>query len=66
VAIPVDEILKRFHELPDTAVVPLEVAAKHDNVHKRTVKRNYPLVRMTERRYGVLVGYLRHRKAVGS
>ena len=59
-----DEILKRFDELPDSAVVPTAVAAKHDNVSERTVIRNYPLIKLTERRHGVSVGYLRHRKAV--
>jgi hypothetical protein len=44
--------------------VPVEVAALHDSVHKRTVLRNYPLIKLSERRHGVSVGYLRHRKAV--
>ena len=58
-----DDILKRFADLPDSAVVPAAVAAMHDNVSERTVKRNYPLIKLSERRFGVSVGYLRHRKA---
>jgi hypothetical protein len=56
-----DDILKRFADLPDSAVVPTAVAAMHDNVSERTVKRNYPLIKLSERRYGVNVGYLRNR-----
>jgi hypothetical protein len=58
-----DDILKRFADLPDSAVVPTAVAAKHDNVSERTVRRTYPLIKLSERRYGVNVGYLRHRTA---
>jgi len=58
---PLDEILKRFSDLPDSAVVPPAVAAKHDNVSERTVRRTYPLIKLSERRLGVRVGYLRHR-----
>jgi hypothetical protein len=60
---PLDEILKRFSDLPDSAVVPTAVAAKHDSVSERTVRRTYPLIKLSERRYGVSVGYLRHRGA---
>jgi hypothetical protein len=60
---PLDEILKRFADLPDSAVVPTAVAAMHDNVSERTVRRNYPLIKLSERRFGVSVGYLRHREA---
>jgi hypothetical protein len=56
-----DDILKRIADLPDSAVVPTAVAAAHDNVSERTVRRNYPLIQLSERRYGVSVGYLRHR-----
>jgi hypothetical protein len=60
---PTEKILRDFDKLPDSAVVPTKVAALHDHVSERTVRRNYPLIRLTERRYGVTVGYLRHRKA---
>lgn len=58
-----DDILKRFADLPNSAVVPTAVAAMHDNVSERTVRRNYPLIKLSERRFGVSVGYLRHREA---
>ncbi len=58
-----DDILKRFSDLPDSAVVPTAVAAMHDHVSERTVRRNYPLIKLSDRRYGVSVGYLRHRNA---
>jgi hypothetical protein len=57
----IEEILQRIPELPDTAVVPVPVAAKHDNVSERTVRRNYPLVKLSPNRSGVTVGYLRNR-----
>ena len=59
---PAEKILKDFDKLPDSAVVPTKVAAQHDHVSERTVRRNYPLIRLTQRRYGVTVGYLRHRE----
>jgi hypothetical protein len=60
---PPEDVLKRFPDLPDSAVVSTAVAAMHDNVSERTVRRNYPLIQLSERRYGVSVGYLRHREA---
>ncbi len=62
-----EEIRKKLQEisiLPDTAVIPVPVVAVHDGVSERTVRRNYPRVRLTERREGVLLGYLRRRGAV--
>jgi hypothetical protein len=58
---PPEDILKRFADLPDSAVVSTAVAAMHDNVSERTVRRRYPLTQLSERRHGVTVGYLRHR-----
>jgi hypothetical protein len=52
-----DNILKQFADLPDSAVVPTAVAAKHDHISERTVRRTYPLIKLSERRYGVSVGY---------
>jgi hypothetical protein len=57
-----EQILKHLDEYPDSAVVPIKVAALHDGVAERTVRRNYPLIQLTERRHGVTVGYLRHRQ----
>jgi hypothetical protein len=58
----IEEILQRFSKLPDTAVVPIPVAAEHDNVSVRTVRRCYPLVKLSPNRSGVTVGYLRNRE----
>jgi hypothetical protein len=55
------EALKRIPHLPDTAIVPVAVAAEHDSVSARTVRRTYPLVRVSPGRKGVSVGYLRNR-----
>lgn len=60
----IDEILRRIPSLPDSAVVPVPVAAKHDGVSTRTIRRNYPLIQLSPGRNGVSVGYLRNRKAV--
>lgn len=57
----IDEILQRIPNLPNTAVVPVAVAAKHDSVSERTVRRCYPLVKLSPNRSGVTVGYLRNR-----
>ena len=57
----IDEILKRIHLLPDTAVVPIEVAAAHDNISARTVRRTYPTVKLSPGRKGVRLDYLRNR-----
>ena len=64
-SLTIDEILKRISDpsYPDSAVVPIPVVAKHDNVSERTVRRRYPLTKLSERRQGVTVGYLRHRTA---
>jgi hypothetical protein len=54
--------LKEISNLPDSAVVEIPVAAQHDGVSVRTVRRSYPLVELSERRKGVRVGFLRHRQ----
>jgi hypothetical protein len=56
-----EERLKLIPNLPDSAVVSVAVAALHDDVSEKTVRRSYPLIKISERRRGVLVGYLRHR-----
>jgi hypothetical protein len=55
-------ILEQLASLPDSAKVPLPVAALHEGVSVRTIKRNYPLVRLSEHREGVSLGYLRRQK----
>ncbi len=57
----VDEILQQLSTYPDSAKVPVDVVAKHDNVSVRTVRRRYPIIKLSPGRYGVSVGYLRHR-----
>jgi hypothetical protein len=57
----IDEILEHLHNYPDSGNVPVDVAAKHDNVSVRTVRRRYPIIKLSPGRYGVSVGYLRHR-----
>jgi hypothetical protein len=58
----IDAILKDIPHLPDTAFVPVAVAAKHDSVSDRTVRRTYPLTQVSPGRKGVSVGYLRNRQ----
>jgi hypothetical protein len=57
------EILKNFAALPDSAFVPITVAAAHDGVSARNVRRTYPRVKLSPNRWGVNVGYLRSRRA---
>lgn len=57
----INEILARLPSLPDSAVIPVEAVAQHDNVSLITVRRRYPRVQLSPNRYGVRVGHLRHR-----
>ena len=58
------QILKHISILPDTAAIPVPVAALHEGVSRRTIKRTYPLVKLSEHREGVLLGYLRRKREV--
>jgi hypothetical protein len=53
------DILKRFDELPDDALVSSTVAAIVLNTGERTVRRNFPRVQTSARRFGFRVGTLR-------
>jgi hypothetical protein len=53
------EILRRFDQLPDDAVVPTEVTAILHGVSERTVRRMYPSVQLSPGRKGQRVGTLR-------
>jgi len=53
------DILRRFDELPDDAVVPSSVTAKVHGVSERTVRRTYPFVWLSPNRKGHRVGTLR-------
>jgi hypothetical protein len=55
------DILRRFSELPDSAYVPVPVAAAHDRVSEKTVRRNYQTIPLSPGRLGVNVGWLRSR-----
>ncbi|HVI15042.1 MAG TPA: hypothetical protein VM822_19485 [Pseudolabrys sp.] len=55
----ISEILERFDQLPDDAVVPSAVTAILHGVSQRTVRRRYPSVRISPRRKGQRVGTLR-------
>jgi hypothetical protein len=54
-------LLSRLDSLPDSALVPIPVVAELDSVSQSTVKRRYPVVRISERISGVTMGFLRHR-----
>jgi hypothetical protein len=58
------QILKNIPILPDTAVIPVPAAAIHEGVSRRTIKRNYPRVKISDTREGVLLGYLRRKREV--
>jgi hypothetical protein len=55
----IQQILKRIPEMPRTAFVPPIVAARHDNVSERTVRRRYQVEKLSPGRSGVRVGFLR-------
>ena len=42
------QIIEQLDKLPDTAVIPVPVAALHDGTSRRTIKRTYPLVKISE------------------
>ena len=59
------QILKNIPIMPDTAAIPVPVAALHEGVSRRTIKRTtYPRVKLSEHREGVLLGYLRRKREV--
>ena len=57
-----EQILKNIPLMPDTAVIPVPVAALHEGVSRRTIKRTYPRVKLSDHREGVLLGYLRRKR----
>lgn len=58
------QILRNIPLLPDTSAIPVPVAALHEGVSRRTIKRTYPLVKLSEHRHGVLLGYLRRKREI--
>jgi hypothetical protein len=59
-------ILENIDRLPDTAKIPLPVAELIAGVSRRTIKRTFPLVRLSEKREGVLLGYLRRKEVTAA
>jgi hypothetical protein len=53
------EILRRFDDLPNDAVVPTRVTALIHGVSPRTVRRTYPSVRLSPNRKGQRVATIR-------
>ena len=56
------QILDEIPRLPDTAVIPLPVVEVLEGTSRRSIKENYPLVKISARRAGVLLGYLRRKR----
>lgn len=61
-----EQILKNIPLMPDTAVIPVPVAALHEGVSRRTIKRTYPRVKLSEHREGVPLGYLRRKREIAT
>jgi hypothetical protein len=53
------EILRRFDQLPDDAVVPTKVTAIIHSISERNVRRTYPSVQLSPNRKGQRVGTIR-------
>jgi hypothetical protein len=53
------EILRRFDQLPDDAVVPTKVTALIHGISERNVRRTYPSVQLSPNRKGQRVGTIR-------
>jgi hypothetical protein len=58
------EILANLDIAPDSTIVPVPVAAVYEGVSRRTIKRNYPRVKISDCREGVLLGFLRRKREV--
>jgi hypothetical protein len=57
------QLLALLPSLPDTAIVPVPVVAVHEGTSRATVKRTFPLVQISPKRFGVRLGLLRARHA---
>jgi len=54
------KVLESFDRLPDDAVLTTrDVALIHPGISERTIRRQYPTIRLSPRRLGVRVGDLR-------
>lgn len=54
------QILKLLAQLPDSAKIPLAVAAVHEGCSVKTIRRRYPLVKTGNRKQAVPLSFLRH------
>ncbi len=54
--------LKQMDNKPASAFVAIPVAAAHDGVCEKHVRRHYPLVTLGARKKGVPISYLRNRR----
>ena len=59
-------LLQIFEALPATAVLPIAVAAAHEGVSEKTIRRNYTLVQVSDRRKGVLKKDLAQRRGAAA
>jgi hypothetical protein len=55
-------ILEAVPHLPDEAIIPVPAAAMLEGKSERSIKDTYPLIQISEKRQGVLLGYLRSRR----
>lgn len=59
-------LLEIFEHLPPTAVLPVAVAAAHQGVSEKTIRRNYTLIPVSDRRKGVLKRDLAQRRGAAA
>ena len=55
----IDEIVGNFSKLPDDAIIPTQAVARLRSISNKTVRRSYPMVRVSPGRVGVRVGVAR-------
>jgi hypothetical protein len=55
-------IIKSIPYLLGTAKIPLPIVAMHDGISEQTVRKNYPLVRISAKRQAVPLDYLRRER----
>ena len=53
------DIVRRFDQLPDDAVIPGGAVAQVHSISERTVRRTYPSVQLSPNRKGYRVGTVR-------
>jgi hypothetical protein len=58
------EILEYIPFAPDTAKIPVPVAAIHEGISRDEIRKRYPTVKIGKRREAVLLGHLRGKREV--